>query len=129
MPMHLANAATSTARPCPSPSRRGGVPRTWRHRILGVLSAGLLGTALSGCDIGATSSPGLDQSEVCIFSEFEAGAACRAGQLMFFRPQVWGNAQLPLVVIAVACDFRHPILHTEGGVVCVKSEEREVAEH
>jgi hypothetical protein len=109
--------------------RRSSVlPVVWRRRLTVGIALGFSILALSGCDSVNAGGTALDQSEVCVFGDFEAGAECRAGQLMFYRPQVWGNAQLPLVVIAVACDFRHPILHTEGGVVCVKSEAREAVE-
>jgi hypothetical protein len=128
MSKHFDHAAQRGFRLAGLTRRPASILIGWRRRLTVGLALGFLAWALAGCDSVNAGGTALDQSEVCVFGDFEAGAECGAGQLMFYRPQVWGNAQLPMVVIAVACDFRHPILHTEGGVVCVKSEAREAVE-
>lgn len=87
----------------------------------------LLGMAvltLTGCldSVGGTAR--IDQSSVCTYSNEEAARACKNGQLSFFQPERFGNEQLPLIAAASYCDFNYPVMHTNGGVVCVFTTQR-----
>ena len=44
---------------------------------------------------------------------------CKSGDLFFFQPPIFGNEQLPLIVVYHFCDFDHPIVHSKAGVVCI----------
>ena len=59
------------------------------------------------------------QDDLCIITKIpDAGSTCKVGQLMYFEPERWGNEQLPMTFIAVACDTNKPIYYNNGGVVC-----------
>jgi len=73
---------------------------------------------------GCESRTALDQSSLCFFASDKEAQACKDGQLAFFRPDTWGNEQLPLIVAATYCDFRHPVVQNNSGVVCVFSAAR-----
>ena len=93
-------------------------------KILLYVAVGLGCLVLTGCfeSLGRVSS--IDQSTVCRFNDTEAAKQCKNGQLAFFQPEQFGNEQLPLIVAATYCDFNHPIMHTNGGVVCVFTTQR-----
>lgn len=88
------------------------------------LVLGMAVLALTGCldSVGGTAK--IDQSTVCNYSSDEAARACKDGQLSFFRPERFGNEQLPLIAAASYCDFNYPVMHTNGGVVCVFTTQR-----
>lgn len=65
-----------------------------------------------------------DQSSLCTWSDENELKQCKEGQLGFFSPSSFGNDQLPLLVTARYCDFRHHIVHNNGGVVCVITHQR-----
>lgn len=78
---------------------------------------------LTGClEQGASSK--IDQSSVCYYSDDAQAKQCKEGQLFFFKPESWGNEQLPLVVASIYCDFNHPVMHTNAGVLCVFTKQR-----
>ena len=59
------------------------------------------------------------QDDLCIVTKIrDAGFTCKVGQLMYFEPERWGSEQLPMAVIAFACDTNKPIFYNNGGVVC-----------
>lgn len=64
------------------------------------------------------------QQNVCIFDSDEAAKKCTPGELAWFRPSQWGNAQLPLSVAVVFCDTNHQVIYNEAGVVCVFTNKR-----
>lgn len=79
-----------------------------------------LSVLLVSCDQSLT-----DQSTICIYSTDEqAQKTCKEGELSFFKPEQWGNAQLPLSVVAAYCDFNKPVMHTEAGVICTFTKKR-----
>jgi hypothetical protein len=88
--------------------------------LLTVLSA----ITLTGCYDSLAGSSKIDQSNVCIFNTDETAKKCKDGQLSFFQPDRFGNEQLPLIAAATYCDFNHPVMHNNGGVVCVFTAQR-----
>lgn len=66
----------------------------------------------------------IDQSYLCIFSSDEEAALCEAGKLAFFKPNRWGNAQLPIIVTAAYCDTNYQVIYNESGVLCVFTDVR-----
>ena len=89
-----------------------------RAAFLLILTAPLL---LSGCG-GASGTT--DQSKLCIFSNDAQAKNCKSGELAYFSPDSWGNAQLPLNVIATYCNTDHPVQFNEAGVVCTFTDKR-----
>lgn len=79
--------------------------------------------ALTACQQGGLST-GFDQSSVCTWSDEQEVKQCREGQLGIFAPSTFGNEQLPLLVTAHYCDWRYPVVHNTGGVVCVITLQR-----
>jgi len=66
----------------------------------------------------------IDQSDICIYSTDAEAKQCESGKLAWFKPQRWGNEQLPLNVAAVYCDFNHEIMYNNAGVICVFTNKR-----
>lgn len=85
-----------------------------KHLIL----VAILGFITSGC---------LDKSksytnEVCVADIKIMGGLepnCKEGQVFSFRPQRWGNEQMPILVSTYFCDFNYPIVQNNGGVACI----------
>lgn len=88
------------------------------------LAVGFGCLVLTGCFDSFGSASAIDQSTICRFNDTDTAKQCKNGQLAFFQPERFGNEQLPLVVAATYCDFNHPIMHTNGGVVCVFTTQR-----
>lgn len=84
----------------------------------------LCALGLAGCLGDSGSNTKIDQSSVCNYDNAETAKKCKEGQLSFFQPSSFGNEQLPLLVASSYCDFNHPIMHTNGGVVCVFTSQR-----
>jgi hypothetical protein len=76
---------------------------------------------LSACS-GAQAAT--DQSKLCIFSNDEQAKKCTPDELAYFSPDTWGNAQLPLIVIATYCNTNRPVQFNEAGVVCTFTDKR-----
>lgn len=89
-------------------------------KMLAVLSAT---ASLTACN-GTAVTSGFDQSSLCTWSNEQEVGECKEGQLAFFAPATFGNEQLPLLVTAHYCDFRYPVVHNTGGVVCVITLQR-----
>lgn len=70
------------------------------------------------------SAASFDQSSICVYSSDEEARKCANGQLSYFRPKSWGSDQFPLDAAVSYCDFRHQIVHTKGGVVCIFTDQR-----
>ncbi len=69
---------------------------------------------------GALGGRGGGADNLCsVASADEAMKACAPGDLMLFRPPTWGNAQLPVAIAALFCDFDRSVVWTEGAVACV----------
>lgn len=66
----------------------------------------------------------IDQSALCIFSSDEEAKLCKTGKLAFFKPNRWGNAQLPILAAAAYCDTNYQVIYNESGVLCVFTDER-----
>lgn len=91
--------------------------------------------ALGGCtDRPAASKPAatapvadrgstLDQGDACFVLNYPLGMSalktCKPGERVVFLPQAWGNEQLPIQFVSMACDLRYTIAMTNGGVVCI----------
>lgn len=65
-----------------------------------------------------------DEVRYCQAKDLETVDKCPDGKLMLFAPSVFGNEQLPLVLIARSCDEKRPIYFNVGGVVCTKVSAR-----
>ena len=76
---------------------------------------------LAGCNQGQST---IDQSSLCTYSTDVQASKCAEGQLSFFSPDSWGNEQLPLIVASTYCDFNHPVMYNNSGVVCVFTKQR-----
>lgn len=81
-----------------------------------------LSAFLLGCN--PISSEKIDNSEICVYSNDDEAKACKNGKLAYFKPNQWGNEQLPLSVIAGYCDYNYQIIHNHSGVVCVFDNHR-----
>lgn len=66
----------------------------------------------------------VDQTALCTFTSDADARLCKEGELAWFKPARWGNEQLPLSVAAAYCDFNHPVMHNNAGVICVFTEKR-----
>ena len=75
---------------------------------------------VSGCSAQAS----VDQSKMCFYSSDKEAEKCTPGELAYFKPQSWGNEQLPLQAAVTYCDFNHPVMHTSAGVICVFTDKR-----
>lgn len=76
---------------------------------------------LAGCNQGKST---IDQSSLCTYSTDAGASSCVEGQLSFFSPNSWGNEQLPLLAASTYCDFNHPVMYNNAGVVCVFTKQR-----
>lgn len=65
----------------------------------------------------------LDQGDACfVFNypvDISALRTCKPGERVVFLPQAWGNEQLPIQFVSMACDLRYTVAMTNGGVVCI----------
>lgn len=75
---------------------------------------------LNGCD----QKTHVDQSQMCVYSTDQEAKRCSSGELAYFKPQMWGNEQLPLNAAAAYCDFNHEIMYNNSGVICVFTDKR-----
>jgi hypothetical protein len=91
---------------------------TFRAAWLLALAFPVLLSACGGAH-GAT-----DQSKLCVFSNDAQAKKCHSGELAYFSPNSWGNAQLPLNVIATYCNTNEPVQFNEAGVVCTFTDKR-----
>ncbi|HEX7369988.1 MAG TPA: hypothetical protein VF284_06880 [Rhodanobacteraceae bacterium] len=68
-------------------------------------------------------SPALDQGDYCFVLNYPMGMSalktCKPGERVVFMPQQWGNEQLPIQFVSMACDLRYTVALTNGGVVCI----------
>lgn len=87
-------------------------------KLLGITVIALSAVCLSGC------GSSIDQSSVCVYSTDHEATQCKSGQLSYFKPNRWGNEQLPLNVAAAYCDFNHQVVFNNSGVLCVFTNER-----
>lgn len=71
----------------------------------------------------ADASPALDQGDACFVFNYPLGMSalktCKPGERVVFLPQAWGNEQLPIQFVSMACDLRYTVAMTTGGVVCI----------
>ncbi len=85
---------------------------------IALLSLSLL--ALAGCNQKAH----VDQSQLCTYSTDEEAKQCKAGEMSWFKPNQWGNEQLPFNVAAAYCDFNYDVMYSSAGVICVFTDKR-----
>jgi hypothetical protein len=85
--------------------------------LVGALALGLL----AGCGGGVREVP---QDTLCVYATDEAAKQCKDGRLAWFKPNSWGNEQLPLLAAASYCDFNHPVTMNGAGVICVFTSKR-----
>lgn len=76
--------------------------------------------ALAGCNQKAQ----IDQSKMCIYSTDEEAKQCRNGEMSWFKPNQWGNEQLPFNVAGSYCDFNYEVMYNNSGVICVFTDKR-----
>lgn len=89
-----------------------------------LLTLGLL-SAISFDASAAFGISGLEQNKVCQFANGdEASARCKDGDVAMWTPNSFANEQLPILYIALFCDFEAPITHTVGGVSCIFTSKR-----
>jgi hypothetical protein len=69
-------------------------------------------------------APHTNQAKLCIFANADEATACHEGELAYFSPESWGNAQLPLGVIATYCNTNRPVQFNQGGVICTFTRKR-----
>lgn len=67
----------------------------------------------------ASAAAELDQRRLCEVRDWRDSAHCQPGQKVVFLPRSFGNAQLPVIFAAVACDLRYSVALTEGAVTCI----------
>jgi hypothetical protein len=77
--------------------------------------------SLSGCSGHASR---IEQSKVCVFSSLAQASKCKNGEIAFFRPNSWGNDQLPLDAVSVFCNTNHQVIYNKSGVVCQFTNKR-----
>ncbi|WP_434141325.1 hypothetical protein [Pseudomonas luteola] len=91
-------------------------------KMAGIL---VLAVALTGCWKASDKSVSeVDQSKICIANSDTEAKKCTPGQLFYLQPQSWGNEQLPLNITAAYCDFNHPVVYNNAGVICVFTDKR-----
>lgn len=78
----------------------------------------ILGSSLVLATLLFSGCSDTNQSGICVYSNDEEAEKCENGRLAFFKPNRWGNEQLPLVVVATYCDTNHQIIMNDSGVVC-----------
>lgn len=75
--------------------------------------------------MGCLQQPKVDQAKICLYTTNEEAKQCKAGELSWFRPPSnMENAQLPLNVAGVYCDFNYPLMYNNAGVICVFTDKR-----
>ncbi|WP_172231996.1 hypothetical protein [Campylobacter canadensis] len=62
------------------------------------------------------------KNEVCViddsvFSDIEPN--CKDAQVLSFRPNSWGNKQIPILISTYFCDFNYPIVQNESCLACI----------
>jgi hypothetical protein len=91
-----------------------GLPNYRLHGLFMVMAI-----VLAGCNADATTTP-IVNGPVCEIDNIVQGwDQCKEGQVIAFLPSSWGNEQFPLLATALYCNFHHPIVQNNGGVVCV----------
>ncbi|MCY1282881.1 hypothetical protein D9M69_235240 [compost metagenome] len=81
---------------------------------------GLAALPLAGC----LQEESVDQASLCTYSTDAEAKLCKPGQLSWFKAGRAVNQQLPLSVAAAYCDFNHPVMYNEAGVICVFTDKR-----
>ena len=61
---------------------------------------------------------------MCIYSSDEEAKQCKSGEMSWFKPNQWGNEQLPLSVAGAYCDFNYEVMYNNSGVICVFTDKR-----
>lgn len=80
-----------------------------------------------GCFVGNAQAFGFGddfQGRVCHVSDAAGAKNCNNGDVLLYRPNIFGNEQLPLLIVAAFCDFGHPIVYNTGGVTCIFTDKR-----
>ncbi|HEX8821400.1 MAG TPA: hypothetical protein VF794_15850 [Archangium sp.] len=85
---------------------------------------GIVPVVLGGLLAGCGNQPSVSQENLCVFTSDAEAKKCKPGELAYFRPQSWGNDQLPLDGAAAFCDFNHQVMTTKGGFICVFTDKR-----
>jgi len=69
------------------------------------------------------------ESKACMAYEVsQIRSKCKPGDILVFTPDKFGNAQMPLIISASACNFNKPIVWNSGGVACELSPPRKIRE-
>jgi hypothetical protein len=79
-----------------------------------------LGVGLIACNSNSANVDlSIPQDNICNVQTIDGiQGKCKAGETVYFEPSRWGNEQLPLMFIALACDTNKPVYFNNGGVVC-----------
>ena len=75
--------------------------------------------------LGCKQTPSIDQKKLCTINHIGQRHECTSGEIVSYLPNAFGNAQLPLLIASGICNFNYPIVHNNGGVICVYTDERE----
>ena len=54
---------------------------------------------------------------LCVVNKLDA-SGCKPGDNIYFKPDYFGNEQLPVEFAAMFCDLSKPVAMTTGGVAC-----------
>ncbi|MDO5532197.1 hypothetical protein [Sutterella sp.] len=66
--------------------------------------------------------------KICVVNSLEKTAGCRKGDIVLFRPDFFGNEQMPVSFAAAVCDFTKTVSLTKGAVACVFAGLRDLYE-
>ena len=69
-------------------------------------------------------SPQVDQSKLCLFQSDAQARQCEAGTTIYYKPEEERSPQGILNVAAAYCDFNYPVIHNNGGLLCVMTRKR-----
>ena len=93
-------------------------------KLLTVIAGSLIMlSSLVACK-DVNSSRDVSQDGICSYSNEETAKKCQDGKLAWFKPNSWGNEQLPLLVAATYCDTNHQVILNNSGVICVFTSKR-----
>ncbi len=72
--------------------------------------------ALGVC--GACGAQENTKKDACYVEDINNICNCHEGEVMWFKPNGWGNEQIPLQVIFSSCDMSKPVFFNISSVVC-----------
>lgn len=61
------------------------------------------------------------QYRTCMALDTDAALACATGTKVVFIPTRYGNPQLTIYLVGIACDLSKTVVYNEGGFTCIKA--------